>query len=168
VSLRLAPLSPDVFGALAGGDVASAERLTGLSMTPWFAGRTEIWQYMLTLLRERPENIGWLMQAVVLGEDEVIGNAGFKGAPLRGQVELGYSIDPAHRRRGHAVAAVDVLLDRARSEPAVSRVVARIASANDASIAVVTRAGFVPDGDAHSPTSGHQLQFARLTPGPDR
>lgn len=165
MSVRLVTLSPVVFAALADGDRASAERLTGLSMTPWFADRIEIWTYMLTLLDGRPENAPWLMQAGVLGTDQVIGNAGFKGVPVVGQMELGYSIDPAHRRRGHASAVVALLLDRARSEPRTERVIARINPHNTASIGVVTKAGFVPDGEWMSPRSGRQLQFVHPTTG---
>lgn len=166
MSVRLVTLSPAVFVALAGGHRHVAEELTGLSMSPWFADRIEIWEYMLTLLDERPDNAAWLMQAVVLGPDEVIGNAGFKGHPVNGQVELGYSIAPQHRRRGRASAVVRLLLDRARSEPLVERVIARIQPGNTASIGVVTKAGFVPDGEYVSPRSGRQLQFAHSTDTP--
>jgi RimJ/RimL family protein N-acetyltransferase len=128
-------------------------------MTPWFAGRTEIWTFMLALLDGHPENGPWLMHAVVLGSDRVIGNAGFKGAPVSGVLELGYSIDPEHRRAGHASAVVDLLLDRARSEPTVDRVIARIDPANVASVGVVTKRGFTANGEFISPRWGRQLQF---------
>ena len=158
MTVRLVRLTLPAFEALAAGEVAAAERLTGLSLTPWFADRTEIWEFMVSLAAGRPENAEWLMQAVVLG-DEVIGNAGFKGAPAAGEVELGYSVDPAHRRRGHATTVVALLLDRVRAESRVDRVIARIDPANTASIGVVTKAGFLPDGEFVSPRSGRQLQF---------
>lgn len=162
--LRLMALSPAVFEALAVGSRSAAEDLTGLAMSSWFAGRVEIWRYMLTLLEGRPDNAGWLMQAVVLGSDEVIGNAGCKGAPIDSTTEIGYSIDPRYRRRGHASTAVDLLLQRASAHPDVERVIARIDPSNTASIGVVTKAGFVPDGTFDSPRSGRQLQFLRHTP----
>ncbi|MDX6233712.1 MAG: [ribosomal protein S5]-alanine N-acetyltransferase [Nocardioidaceae bacterium] len=159
MSLRLVRLPLAVFEALADEKVAEAERLSGLTMTEWFAGRTEIWDYMISLLDGRPDHADWLMQAVAIG-DVVIGNAGFKGAPKDGEVELGYSIAPDHRRRGHASIVVAMLLDRAH-QAGVDRVIARINPDNLASIGVVTKAGFVPDGDYLSPRSGRQLQFAR-------
>ena len=67
-----------------------------------------------------------------------------------------------------ASAAVGLLLAQARLDPSVRRVIARIDPANQASITVITRAEFLPDGEFQSPRSGRQLQFARLTPGPDR
>jgi RimJ/RimL family protein N-acetyltransferase len=159
MSLRLVPLSLAVFEALAAEQVDEAERLTGLTMSDWFAGRLEIWRFMITLLDGRPENADWLMQAVAM-EDAAVGNAGFKGAPRDGQVELGYSIAPELRRRGHASAVVGMLLERAARDPRVDRVIARINPNNAASLGVIAKAGFVRDGEYLSPNSGLQLQFA--------
>jgi len=159
MTLQLVRLTMPVFEALAAEDVEQAEKLTGLTMSPWFAERVEIWHYMISLLDGRPDNADWLMQAVVM-DDAAIGNAGYKGAPLDGQVELGYSIAPELRRRGYASQVVRLLLDRAARDPRVTRVIARINPDNAASIGVVTKAGFVPDGDYLSPRSGLQLQFA--------
>jgi ribosomal-protein-alanine N-acetyltransferase len=159
VSLRLVHLPLSVFEALAVEERDEAERITGLAMSEWFAERVEIWQYMISLLDGRPENVDWLMQAVVLG-DAVIGNAGFKGAPKDAVVELGYSIAPEHRRRGHAFTVVGMLLERAHRDTRVDRVLARINPDNHASIGVVTKAGFIADGEYLSPRSGRQLQFA--------
>jgi ribosomal-protein-alanine N-acetyltransferase len=158
MTVRLLHLSRDAFSALAAGDVPSAERLLGLPVPAELAGAVEIWTYMLQLLDERHDNAEWLMHAVVDG-DVVVGNAGFKGAPVDGQVELGYCILPPHRRRGLATAAVRLLLDRARREPTVDRVIARIAPGNAPSVGVVTRCGFVPERDHLHPRWGRQLQL---------
>ncbi|KAA1397357.1 GNAT family N-acetyltransferase [Aeromicrobium ginsengisoli] len=167
MSLHLARLTMPVFEALAAEKVDEAERLTGLTMSPWFAERVEIWRYMISLLEGRPDNADWLMQAVVR-DDAAIGNAGFKGAPLDGQVELGYSIAPELRRRGYASEVVRLLLDRAAADARVDRVIARIRPDNAASLGVITKAGFVPDGDYLSPNSGLQLQFAHPIDRPPR
>lgn len=148
-----------VFRALVAHDVAAAEVLLGLPVPDDFAGTVDIWSFMLRLVEQHPANAGWAMRAVVVGSDTIIGNAGFKGAPVDGQVELGYRISPGHRRRGHAVEAVRLLLHDARSEPGVDRVIARISPDNDVSVRVVTAAGFVPDGEWTSPRWGRQLQY---------
>ena len=167
MSLHLARLTMPVFEALAAEKVAEAERLTGLTMSPWFAERVEIWHYMISLLDGRPDNADWLMQAVVM-DDAAIGNAGFKGAPIDGQVELGYSIAPELRRRGYASEVVRLLLDRAAQDARIDRVIARINPDNAPSLGVVAKAGFVPDGDYVSPRSGLQLQFAHPIVRPPR
>jgi ribosomal-protein-alanine N-acetyltransferase len=165
VTVRLAPIDPQAFRALEAGDRVVAEQLIGVPVPDEFQEPVEIWSYMLQLLRDDPTNADWLMNAVV-AEGVIVGNAGFKGAPVGGQVELGYRISPSHRRRGLAVVAVTLLLDRARHEPLVDRVIARIAPGNDASVGVITKAGFVPDGEWMNPRWGRQLQFAHPTPSP--
>lgn len=165
MNVRLAVLTPATFRALAAGDLASAERQIGLPIPQAFAEALDIWRFMIALADEQPANADWLMRAVV-ADEVIVGNAGFKGAPVDGQAELGYRIVPEHRRRGLALAAVGLLVDHARSTPGLDRVIARIAPDNQASVRVVTAAGFVPDGDHLSPRWGRQLQFARQTPGP--
>lgn len=163
MTVRLARIDPQAFVALEAGDRVLAEQLIGVPVPDEFQQPVEIWTYMLRLLHDDPANADWLMNAVV-AEGVIVGNAGFKGAPVDGQVELGYRISPAHRRRGLAVVAVTLLLDRARHEPLVERVIARIAPGNDASVGVITKAGFVPDGEWTNPRWGRQLQFAHPTP----
>ena len=165
MTVRLVPLSLSTFRALAQGDVATAQRQIGLPIPEAFAEAVDIWRFMTRLLAERPANADWAMQAVV-ADDVIVGNAGFKGAPLGGQAELGYRIVPERRRQGLAVAATRALLEQARLAADLDRVIARIAPDNLASVAVATRAGFVPDGEHLHPRWGRQLQFAHETPDP--
>jgi ribosomal-protein-alanine N-acetyltransferase len=165
VTVRLVALDEPAFRALESGDLATAEDLLGLPVPDEFWAPVEIWTFMLGLLADDPRHAGWLMHAVV-ADDVIVGNAGFKGRPHEGTVELGYRISPSHRRCGLASAAVELLLARAGREPSVDRVVVRIAPANVASIGVATRAGFVPDGERLSPRRGRQLQLVRPTPCP--
>jgi ribosomal-protein-alanine N-acetyltransferase len=161
VNVRLIDLPLPVMLALRDGDVAKAERLVGLPIPAEFAERTDIWTFMVTLLDGRPENATWTMNAVVR-DDEIVGNAGFKGAPDdEGEIELGYGILTAHRRQGLAVAAARLLLTRAEREPTVTRVMATIDPDNSASIGVITKVGFTPDGDRIHPRWGRQLRFLR-------
>ncbi|AWB93363.1 GNAT family N-acetyltransferase [Aeromicrobium chenweiae] len=166
MTVRLAPITPTTFRALAAGDVASAEQQIGLPVPQGFAEAVDIWRFMVKLADQHPDNADWLMRAVV-ADDVIVGNAGFKGAPVDGRAELGYRILPEHRRHGIALAAVMLLLDHARGTPGLERVIARIAPDNQASVGVVTAAGFVPDGEHISPRWGRQLQLVHATPGPD-
>ncbi|MET0821619.1 MAG: GNAT family N-acetyltransferase [Aeromicrobium sp.] len=165
MTVRLATIDPQAFRALEAGDRVVAEQLIGVPVPDEFQEPVEIWTYMLRLVDDDPANVDWLMNAVV-AEGVIVGNAGFKGAPADGRVEIGYRISPTHRRRGLAVVAVTLLLDRARHEPLVDRVIARIAPGNDPSVGVVTKAGFVPDGEWMNPRWGRQLQFVHPTPSP--
>lgn len=161
MNLRLVDLPMPVLLALRDGDSPTAERLLSLPIPAEFAAHTDIWTFMISLLDGRPGNATWTMNALVR-DDEIVGNAGFKGAPdERGEVELGYSILTAHRRQGLAVAATRLLLERAEREPTVTRVLATIDPGNAASIGVVTKAGFRPDGDHMHPRWGRQLRFLK-------
>ena len=161
MSLRLVDLPLPTLHALHGGDVPTAERLIGLPIPAEFGGHLDIWTYMITLLDGRPDNAGWTMNALVR-DDEIVGNAGFKGAPDdEGQVELGYGILTTHRRQGLAVAAAGLLVEHAEREPSVTRVLATINPDNLASVGVITKAGFEPAGDRIHPRWGRQLRFLR-------
>ena len=63
-------------------------------------------------------------------------------------VEIGFSVVPERRRLGFASEAAAALVDWARGQPGVDRVVARCDSDNDASIGVLERAGFVRTAEA--------------------
>ena len=167
MTLRLVDLPLPVLTALRDDDVDSAASILGLAIPPEFAAHVEIWTFMITLLDGQPANEGWTMNAIVSG-DTIVGNAGFKGAPdAGGDVELGYTVLPAHRRQGIAVAATRLLVERCIREPSVSGLFATIAPDNAASIATITVAGFAPAGDRIHERWGRQLVFRHdLVGGP--
>lgn len=57
-------------------------------------------------------------------------------------VEVGYAIDPGCRRRGHARAALEILLEVARVHPRVAVVRATVRPDNLASLRLVEHYGF--------------------------
>lgn len=63
-----------------------------------------------------------------------------------GVVEVGYSVLPAHRRRGYASEATRALVERALLEPEVRRVVAHTFPHLIPSIGVLEKAGFALEG----------------------
>ncbi|MGI4859605.1 MAG: GNAT family N-acetyltransferase [Janthinobacterium lividum] len=86
------------------------------------------------------------------GDQLVVGSCGFKHAPDRGRVEIGYGVAAACRNEGAATAAVAQLLRLAFSREDVTEVLAQIHPANDASARVVRklafeRGGLVDDGE---------------------
>jgi len=76
---------------------------------------------------------------------KVLGKAGFHGPPFNDvpTLEIGYSIDPEERRKGHARAVVGVLVETARQVEAVKRVGASVWTGNVASRRLVMGCGFV-------------------------
>ena len=76
-----------------------------------------------------------------------VGDAGFFGPPGDdGEVEVGYALVPRARGCGLAVEAVELLAGWALAQPGVRALTARVEADNAASLRVLARLGFVPDG----------------------
>ncbi len=82
----------------------------------------------------------WLV--VIAAERHGVGLAGFKGDPNeRGEVEIGYGIDPAYRNRGFATEAVKALIAWAFQDPTCWLVQADTLKDNVASNRVLAKTG---------------------------
>lgn len=103
----------------------------------------------------------WLMTA----DDEVVGLCGHKTAPdADGAVEIGYGVAAERRRRGHAAAAVALVVDAARSDPSIRRLVAETALANLPSQRVLEANGFARVGRSHDDEEGEMIVWRLETP----
>jgi RimJ/RimL family protein N-acetyltransferase len=91
-----------------------------------------------------------------------VGDIGFHGPPDEdGEVEIGYALAPCARGAGLATESVALLARWALAQPGVSAVSARVTPANHASVRVLERLGFLPDGDRE----GHRRFVLRDAPG---
>ena len=99
-------------------------------------------RWMLDYLSQHPQS-RWGMYYITLREErQLIGNCGYKGEPVRGSVELGYSIAPEYQRRGYASEAVRGLLGYAFADPQIRRVLAETLPDLTPSIGVLRKCGF--------------------------
>lgn len=97
---------------------------------------------------------GWyaIRRAEAASPARLVGAGGFLGPPApEGEVEIGYSLLPQARGQGLATELVRALLEWALTHPEIQRVVAHTAEGNEASAAVLTRAGFSPAGPGAEP-----------------
>ncbi|MGA8112515.1 MAG: GNAT family N-acetyltransferase [Actinocatenispora sp.] len=163
--IRFAELSRPTMSALLAGDLATARAESGVELGQVFvdARAKWLWNYRLTQLESEPEAAAWIARAVVTEPDGVvIGYAGYHGPPDdRGMVEVGYTVDPEHRRRGYATAILAALIERAAAEPAVRIVQASISPDNVASLATIAGFGFTRVGDQWDEEDGLELLFER-------
>ncbi|MFC7996979.1 GNAT family N-acetyltransferase [Streptomyces rochei] len=161
--VRFVELSGGVMSALLAGDLSEAGRTAGISLTEYFmtdAARW-LWRFRLDQMAADPERARWMVRQAVVGEGgQVVGHAGFHGPPDDvGMVEIGYSVDPAFRRRGYARATLTELLRRAAAEPGVTTVRAAIGPDNAASLATIAGFGFVQVGEQWDEEDGLELVF---------
>ena len=110
----------------------------------------------LEWMQARPDAVGWygwyaLARDVSTDAPVLVGSVGFRGPPVYGLVEIGYSVLPQFYRRGYATEMTNALVDWALSHAEVTRVEAQAEPANLASVRVLARVGFVPVGPGDEP-----------------
>ncbi|QIK65172.1 GNAT family N-acetyltransferase [Nocardioides sp. HDW12B] len=164
---RLVPLDLTSLEALAAGDLGAASARCGTDLTPFIAGETWLWRLRLGQLQESPQDLEWIARPAVAleGTDagRVVGHLGFHAAPdAEGRVEVGYTIDPAHRRRGHARALLTETVDRLEGDPRVHLLRASISPDNAASLATIAGLGFRQVGEQWDAEDGVELLFERV------
>ena len=93
---------------------------------------------------------------------EIIGGAGFKGAPDgEGVVEIAYGIVPSRESRGYATEAARALIHFAANEPRVRTIRAHTRPEPNASTRVLTKCGFVHIGQTVDPEDGPVWRWER-------
>jgi RimJ/RimL family protein N-acetyltransferase len=161
--IRFVKLSPDALSALVAGDVKAASAAAGVTLSQYLADEKWLWQIRLEEIRQEPARAEWIARAAVAEPDGVVvGHGGFHGPPDEdGVVEVAYSVDPLHRRRGYAKAMLRALLERADADPAVTAVRASIRPDNLGSRATIAGFGFRKIGEQWDPEDGLEDVFLR-------
>lgn len=163
VTIRFVPLPPDVMELLVAGDRDAAAARTGIALTDFLASEecAWLWRIRLQQIEQDPEAADWVARAAVSEPDgAVVGHAGFHGPPDdNGMVEVGYTVDPAFRRRGYARAMLRELLRWAGDDPRVRTVRASIRPDNAASLATIAGFGFRKTGEQWDEEDGLETIF---------
>ena len=161
--VRIIHLSGTAFRALADGDLAAAQAVSPVPLTDYLVGdeRRGVWRMRSEQFDQDPASAGWVTGLVWdQRQSRVVGAAGFHGPPDdEGMVEIGYGIDPAHRRRGYARAALEALLARAAREPDVHRVRVSIRPDNVPSSSLALQYGFRQIGEQWDDVDGLELVY---------
>lgn len=161
--IRLVQLSPAAMTALIDGDLDAASAAAGTRLSPFLVDEAWLWRIRLPQIRDDPASAEWVARAAVaVPEGMVVGHCGFHGPPdANGVVEVGYSVDPAYRRRGYARAMLRTLLARADADPRVTAVRASIRPDNVGSRATIAGFGFKKIGEQWDPEDGLEDVFLR-------
>jgi RimJ/RimL family protein N-acetyltransferase len=162
-TVRIVHLPAEAILALADGDLAGANAASPVPLTEWAVSESSVrtWQYRAVQAVQTPEDLPWITG--VLWDDEAqvaVGQSGFHAAPdADGMLEVGYGVDPAYRRRGYARAALEIAIERSRSEPAVRTLRATISPDNEASLALIRQYPFVRNGEQWDEEDGLELIY---------
>jgi RimJ/RimL family protein N-acetyltransferase len=160
-------MTPEFLAAILEGDRERAAGLIDAELPDEFPrqGERRFLELRQRQMAEDERFQEWCPFVVVL-DGRMIGNAGYHGPPGINAasnpeaVELGYSIEPPYRGRGHATAAAAELIRRAE-ERGVQHFVASCSPQNDPSLAVIRKLGFVQTGEAMDEEDGLELVFER-------
>jgi RimJ/RimL family protein N-acetyltransferase len=169
-AVRIVHLTAAAFRALARGDLAGAEAVSPVALSAYLAGPEcrGLWQMRSAQCEQDPGSAAWIT-GIVWDErhSRAVGAAGFHGPPdSDGMVEIGYRIDPSHRRRGYARAALEALLGRAATEADVRRVRVSIRPDNLASSGLALQYGFRQIGEQWDDEDGLELIYETGAGGP--
>jgi RimJ/RimL family protein N-acetyltransferase len=161
--VEILQLRPEALRGLADGEQAAAERSAPVPLSPYLAGPEcqGVWRIRAVQTVEDPPSAAWVT-GVVWDPDRrlAVGRAGYHGPPDRdGMVEVGYSIDPLHRRQGYARAALRTLLARGAAEADVRTVRATISPGNVASRDLVLSEGLVAVGEQWDEEDGLEIVY---------
>ncbi len=164
IGRRLVRVDAQLLTALAAGDHRTAASLTPWALSPYVTDNdTWLWKLRRDQITRYPADAAWVTRLLI---DETsgtaVGHAGFHGRPdAQGMVEIGYAVDPGHRRRGHARAALTILLDVASARPDVRTVRASIRPDNEPSRALIDQYGFVVTGEQWDAEDGLEIILER-------
>ncbi|HWF78798.1 MAG TPA: GNAT family N-acetyltransferase [Caulobacteraceae bacterium] len=161
MSLILVPAS-DAHLAWMVGEGAAPD---GLALPPGGVDTPPILQWVRRTLPKLGGYGSWLM----VDDGEVVGLGGYKWAPsAAGEVEIGYGVAPARRRRGYAGQASRLMLEAARADARLSALVAETAMGNLASQRVLAGAGFFKVGRGWDDEEGETIRWRlELRDAPD-
>jgi RimJ/RimL family protein N-acetyltransferase len=167
-AVRIVHLNGPTFRALAQGDLVTANRTSPVPLSAYFAGPDwrGVWQMRSSQVGDNPASAAWVT-GVIWDERRhlAVGRAGYHGPPDEaGMVEIGYAVDPAHRRRGYARAALEALLQRATEEPQVHTVRVTISPDNLGSYELASQYGFIEVGQQWDDEDGLEI-ILELRPG---
>jgi ribosomal-protein-alanine N-acetyltransferase len=126
-------------------------------------GEKRFLELRLRQMRADASFLEWCPHAVVL-RGRMIGHAGYHGPPGRNAaqnpdaVEFGYTIEPEYRGKGYATDAANQLM-RMAEERGITQFVLSCSPANEPSLAIIRKLGFVQTGEAMDDEDGLEYVF---------
>jgi RimJ/RimL family protein N-acetyltransferase len=141
--------------ALIAGDRPAIQALAGYRIPADFpnASALKLVRYRRDQIANDPSWAPWSLRAIVLrASATMIGYVNFHGPPgvndtaTPNAVELGWTVFPAHRKKGYATETARALMDWAATEHGIRRFVSSTTPSNAPSLRVHNKLGFARTG----------------------
>jgi len=149
--------TPVVLDAAAAGDAVLADVLNARLPLTWPPEHYDagVVSHTRDMLHRDPASAAWTTRFFVSrdpgGSRTLVGVGGYKGSPVNGAVEIGYSIVAEHQRRGLGSEAARGLVRHAFAQSGVHSVTAQTLPGLTASILVLVGCGFTLVGEGDEP-----------------
>jgi len=153
--IRFINSTPDILSCILQGNKSLAAYLDITIRDKWTEFGNEPFLFAQKCIQENPSDAPWYnWLTILIDENTLIGNCGYKGPPKEALVEIGYEVIPAFRGIGLATEIAAVLLDNAFNHPEVNRVIAHTLPEENASCKVLRKCGFHFVSEVEDPVDG--------------
>ena len=127
--------------------VTSKEEMENLISSQKIKALKNAYEEMLNGCLKHPTQWNWYaIWMIVLKDGTHVGELCFKGIDEKGVTEIGYGISAKHQKKGYATEAVKAAVDWALKQANITAVEAESEIGNKASIHVLEKCGFKPNG----------------------
>ncbi len=145
----------DILEQICLGDEYLADHLNIKIPDRWTEFGETPFRFVLDQLDQNPDHVNWWSWLPILtSENMLVGNCGFKGAPVNGVLEIGYEVAEAYRGNGIATEIAMALIDYAYTYPEVTTIIAHTLPFENHSVSVLRKCGFKYVAEISDPEDG--------------
>ncbi|MBK9104575.1 MAG: GNAT family N-acetyltransferase [Saprospiraceae bacterium] len=146
----------DLLEGMLMGENVLASMLNIHIANPWSEFGDAPFKYALDKIKMHPgSEVWWSWLPILVSDNTLIGNCGYKGPPEKGVVEIGYEVALAYRQKGFATEMAKALIKNAFAFQDVDLVLAHTLAEENASVHVLRKCGFQFDGELVDPEDGN-------------
>jgi ribosomal-protein-alanine N-acetyltransferase len=147
--------SVDIIEKILAGDEALMTHLDILIPPVWTEFGRPPFQYALERIQNHSSDPKWWSWLPILvAENTLIGNCGYKGAPKNGTVEIGYEVAEDYRGQGFGTEMAVALIKNAFMYETVQEVIAHTLAEENASVNILRKCGFTLKEQINDPEDG--------------
>ena len=112
-------------------------------------------RFVLDQLARDPDSVNWWgWFPILISENMLVGNCGYKGPSNNGVVEIGYEVAESYRGKGLATEMAKALIEFAYASPEVNMIIAHTLPFENHSVSVLRRCGFEYACSVENPEDG--------------